>query len=261
MAKRFVDTEIWQKDWFLNLTDTQKLLTKFIFDNCDCAGIYEISWKMLRVFFNSEITKKDFEAIKQVKFIDDNTVFIEDFILFQCGISSLKDLNPNNNAHKGIIKRLEKLGANKGLVRGSSTPQEKEKEKEEDNNNLSFLASSFLSENLEPVKKKIDPFTNPLIDKCFEIYKKECPNLLKLEFEPRNAKTREELQQFLIEIDNDIGKFTELCKKANSLKQIVDKTIDFKMLINNYIGIWNGKYKDNNTFDYNEWLRGQNESG
>ena len=37
MAKRFTDTEIWQKDWFLDLPIKQKLLVKFIFDNCDCA--------------------------------------------------------------------------------------------------------------------------------------------------------------------------------------------------------------------------------
>ena len=118
-----------------------------------------------------------------------------------------------------------------------------------------------IPENLEPIKKKFNPFTNPLIDKCFEVYKKECPNLLKLGFEPRNSKIREEVSLFLGEIDSDIGYFTEVCKKANTLKQIVNKTIDFKMLIKNHIGIYNGKYKDNGTFDYNEWLREQgNES-
>lgn len=113
-----------------------------------------------------------------------------------------------------------------------------------------------IPENLEPLKKKIDPFTNPLIDKCFEVYKKECPDLLKLGFEPRNAKIREEVSTFLTEIDADIGYFTELCRKANSLKHIVNKTIDFKMLINNHIGIFNGKYKDNDTFDITEFLKG-----
>ena len=119
-----------------------------------------------------------------------------------------------------------------------------------------------ISENREPIKK-VDPFTNPLIDKCFEVYKTKCPNLLKLGFEPRNAKIREQLNDFLIEIDSDIGYFTELCEKANKLKEIVHKTIDFKSLITNHIGIMNGKYKDNDTFDYNEWLKEQqiNESG
>ncbi len=49
MAKRFTDTEIWQKDWFLDLPIKQKLLVKFIFDNCDCAGIYEISYRVLKI--------------------------------------------------------------------------------------------------------------------------------------------------------------------------------------------------------------------
>ena len=117
-----------------------------------------------------------------------------------------------------------------------------------------------IPENQEPIKKKTDPFTNPLIDKCFEIYKKECPDLLKLGFEPRNREIREDVATFLGEIDADIGYFTQLCQKANSLKQIVNKTIDFKMLIKNHIGIYNGKYKDNSTFDYNEWLKEQKQN-
>ena len=37
MTKRFCDTEIWNKSWFQDLSIKQKLLTKFMFDNCDCA--------------------------------------------------------------------------------------------------------------------------------------------------------------------------------------------------------------------------------
>ena len=59
MAKRFTDTEIWQKDWFLDLPIKQKLLVKFIFDNCDCAGIYEISYRVLKNCFGEEIKKED----------------------------------------------------------------------------------------------------------------------------------------------------------------------------------------------------------
>lgn len=151
MVKRFCDTEIWNKEWFLNLPIKQKLLTKFLFDNCDCAGIYEISWKLLNFHFNEEITKDDFLKIKQVKFINDNTIFIEDFILFQCSVKSLKDLNPNNNAHKGIIKKLGKynllpapdephlspsLGAHSGA-------QEKEKEKEKEKEELQKLYGEY----------------------------------------------------------------------------------------------------------------------
>lgn len=147
MVKRFCDTEIWNKDWFLNLDDKQKLLTKFIYDNCDCAGIYEISWRMLKVFFTNEITKDDFLKIKQIKFLDENTIFVEDFVNFQCSVASINDLNANNNAHKGVIKRLKKynlilapevpltspsLGAHSGA-------QEKEEEEEKEKEDLKIL--------------------------------------------------------------------------------------------------------------------------
>ena len=107
MVKRLSDSEIWNKDWFLDLTDKQKLLVKFLFDNCDCAGVYEISKRVLRNSFEQEITKEDFEAIKQVKFISDDKIFIEDFIKFQYK-TSIHLLNPLNRVHKGILKSLEK---------------------------------------------------------------------------------------------------------------------------------------------------------
>ena len=107
MVKRLSDSEIWNKDWFLDLTDKQKLLVKFLFDNFDCAGVYEISKRVLRNSFEQEITKQDFEAIKQVKFISDDKIFIEDFIKFQYN-TSIPLLNPLNRVHKGILKSLEK---------------------------------------------------------------------------------------------------------------------------------------------------------
>ena len=75
MAKRMADTDIWTKDWYLDLPIKKKLLLKFIFDNCDCAGVYEISYRTLRNCFNEEVTKEDFEGLKQIRFIDENKVF------------------------------------------------------------------------------------------------------------------------------------------------------------------------------------------
>ena len=239
MTKRFCDTEIWNKAWFQDLPIKQKLLTKFIFDNCDCAGILEISWRLLKFYFDEEITKEDFEKIKQVKFINENTIFVEDFILFQCSIKSLTELNANNNAHKGILKRLEKynllqapnvpltspsLGAHSG-----AQEKEKEEEKEKDISSSLVLSSSFdcVDQNFE---------------KCFKIYRENCPNLLPLNFERRSKVILEELNQFLIEIDYDFEYFLGLCRRANDLKKIVDTRIDFRSMIRNHIGIMNGKY-------------------
>ena len=246
MTKRFCDTEIWNKAWFQDLPIKQKLLTKFIFDNCDCAGILEISWRLLKFYFDEEITKEDFQKIKQVKFLNENTIFVEDFILFQCSINSLTDLNANNNAHKGIIKRLEKynllqapnvpltspsLGAHSGA-------QEKEKEKEKDKEK-----EKEKEKDKEEEKEKKDLFVSTEIEKTFALYQKNCPNLCKLSFERRNMDLRRKIEDFLFEIRGDMTYFEELCKKANEIKYIANSRIDFKSLINNHIGIMNGKYE------------------
>ena len=250
MTKRFCDTEIWNKSWFLDLPIKQKLLTKFIFDNCDCAGIYEISWRLLKFYFDEEITKEDFQKIKQVKFLNENTIFVEDFILFQCSIKSLTDLNANNNAHKGIIKRLEKynllqapnvpltspsLGAHSG-----AQEKEKEKEKEKEEEKEKDISSSLvLSSSFEPV--------NENFEKSFELYRKNCPDLLPLNFERRSRAVLEELNSFLTEIDYDFEYFLGLCRRANDLKKIVDTRIDFRSMIRNQIGMMNGKYTKTNS--------------
>ncbi|MBR5012308.1 MAG: hypothetical protein IKY15_00040 [Clostridia bacterium] len=110
MAKRFTDSELWNKDWFLELPIKQKLLVKYIFDNCDIAGFLEISFRTLSFVFGEKITKEDFEGLKQIRFINENTVFVEDFIKFQNGIE-INELNPNYSVHKGIIKKLNKYNA------------------------------------------------------------------------------------------------------------------------------------------------------
>lgn len=229
MTKRLADTEIWEKNWFLDLNDKQKLLIKFLFDKCDCAGFYPICWRILKMSFSSEITKADFEGLKQVRFVDEDTVFIEDFIDFQYGIKKHKDLNPNNNVHKGIINRLKKYNCY-----------------QEDNKPV-YVIKADDPINQEDLPKRVDPFADPLIDEAFKTYEDHCPNLPKLRFERRNRDIRELTAKVLTEIDRDMETFKEICQKANELKKIAEKTIDFKSMCNNYIGILNGKYKDQAT--------------
>ena len=136
MPNRLCDTEIWTKDWFLELSTKQKLLVKFLFDNCDCAGFYKISWHLLGLYFKDEpITIDDFKKIKQVKFIQDDFIFIEDFALYQCKVKSFNDLNPKNKAHLGVIRLIEKYrpfeAPLKPLDRPYAGAQEKEQEQEQ----------------------------------------------------------------------------------------------------------------------------------
>lgn len=159
MVKRLSDSDIWRKDWYLDLTDTQKLLVKFLYDNCDCAGVYEISKRELRNCFTTEISKEDFEAIKQVRFISDNKIFIEDFIKFQYNID-IPLLNPLNHVHKGILSRLEKhnlLTVSKPLTKGYITVQDKDKDKD------------IYKNNYIPTKKEILNYVHQQLGKNIEV--------------------------------------------------------------------------------------------
>jgi hypothetical protein len=97
-------------------------------------------------------------------------------------------------------------------------------------------------EEVEVIKN--DPYIDPLIDECLKVYSENCPDLCKLRFERRNRVIRELTAQVLTEIDRDIGTFKELCLKANELKTIVDKPIDYKKMLNCYQGILNGAYQE-----------------
>ena len=102
-------------------------------------------------------------------------------------------------------------------------------------------------------KKNIDFCCNENFEKSFELYRKNCPDLLPLNFERRSRAILEELNRFLTEIDYDFEYFLGLCRRANDLKKIVDTRIDFRSMIRNHIGIMNGKYepenKDSDDFD------------
>ena len=130
MVKRLTDTEIWNKDWYLDLSIKKKLLLKYIFDNCDCAGVYEISYRNLRNCFNEEVTKKDFENIKMIKFFDENKIIIDDFIKLQYGVD-INGLKPRNSVHKGVLRCLEK---HKLLLNPFETVKNKDKNKNKNKN-------------------------------------------------------------------------------------------------------------------------------
>ena len=251
MSKRFCDTEIWNKEWFLKLPLLQRSLFLYIKDNCDCAGIYEPNYMMLSFIMGQTVTADDIlkinETKKQIELIN-GKFFITDFCKFQYG-----ELKPSCKPHIKVIETLKKHGlferVSKGYLKGIDTltegyakgmdtleekeeDKEKEKEKEEDK-----------EKDKEEEKEKKDLFVSTEIEKTFALYQKKCPNLCKLSFERRNMDLRRKIEDFLFEIRGDMTYFEELCKKANNVKYIANSRIDFKSLINNHIGIMNGKYE------------------
>ena len=109
MTKRFVDTELWQKEWFQDLSLKEKILVKYIFENCDCAGVWEFNFRMASFIIGEPVSIDDLKKInlkkEQFEFFKENKLFVKDFIKFQYG-----KLSYNCKPHLPIIKLLQKNG-------------------------------------------------------------------------------------------------------------------------------------------------------
>ncbi len=148
MAKRFCDTELWQKEWFQELSLKHKVLLKYIFENCDCAGVWNINFKLASFVIGETVSLEDIEYINSVKeqfeILDNKNIFVIDFINFQYGT-----LSENCKPHKSIIEKLKKYNliqrVFKGYPKGMDTLEEKVqyKEKEEDISSSLLLSSSL----------------------------------------------------------------------------------------------------------------------
>lgn len=135
MSKRFVDTELWQKEWFQDLNMEDKLLLKFIFENCDCAGVWNTNFKLVSFILGYSYTIDNVNRInkkkKQFEILDTGNIFVIDFIKFQYG-----KLSEKCKPHKPVIEKLKKYNlferVLKGYPKGIDTLEEKEQEKEQE---------------------------------------------------------------------------------------------------------------------------------
>jgi hypothetical protein len=108
MAKRFVDTELWDKKWFMNLPPKLKCLAKYVRDKCDLAGIWCPNYVLASVYIGQDVTEEELLGIdegRQFEKVQDK-IFCTGFIEFQYGSS----LNIHSPVHKKIIDILDKYG-------------------------------------------------------------------------------------------------------------------------------------------------------
>ena len=155
MAKRFIDTEIWEQEWLMELDPHEKLAIMYIFSRCDNIGLWKPNKTLARMFLGVDV---DFEALLEkcdgsIEVLGTGHWWLVDFCEFQYG-----QLNENCRPHQCYIKKLQKYGllervcegyakgieghynSIKGYAKGIDTLKEKEKEKEtykeeeEDNN-------------------------------------------------------------------------------------------------------------------------------
>ena len=138
MAKRFIDTNIWNKQWFRQLELKRKLLWLYITTKCDHAGIWDADFEAASFFIGENVTDSDLSWLKSklVPVKSNNgqkQYFFPSFVDYQYGY--LKD---TSKPHLSVRKRLVEKGLesyiNKGLekkTKGLLTLKEQEKDKEQ----------------------------------------------------------------------------------------------------------------------------------
>ena len=106
MAKRFTDTEMWDKEWYMNLSLTEKLLTRLVRDKCDVAGIYTPNMALLSTYLGVKVTIDDILNIdggNQFIKLQNGKIYCAGFIEFQYG----NNLNPKSKIHAKVLTILE----------------------------------------------------------------------------------------------------------------------------------------------------------
>ena len=129
MAKRFIDTNLFRKRWIRELDIDMKLFWIYLLTDCDHAGIWDVDIERASFQLNLKLNEKKILKTfsKRINQFKVDKWFIPKFIEYQYG-----DLNPSVNAHKSVIKILEKYGLsmkNQQLINSSSTVKDRDKNK------------------------------------------------------------------------------------------------------------------------------------
>lgn len=106
MSKRFTITEKWEDSWFWQLKPYEKLLWNYLCDKCDLAGFWEINLELATV--QTKIPKSAIsgavQGLNRGYITNGKYIWLRNFIHHQGNYP----LNPNNNAHRHIIKIIER---------------------------------------------------------------------------------------------------------------------------------------------------------
>jgi len=244
MSKRFLDTDLWNKQWFQELSLKEKIFLKYIYENCDCAGVWETNYRLASFIIGEEVNKQTIDSINNKKeqfiFISDNKLFIKNFIQFQYGTLS-EDCKP----HKPVIEKLKKYNLYekvlKGFSKGIYTLKEKEKEQ-------------YKEKDKEKDKEKENTCND-----FFNLYNSTVKNLPKIKTigESRKKKIKTRLKELPFD---DWKAVFEKCDNSSFCCGNNNRNwqASFDWLIendNNYIKVLEGKYDNKEEFtDKNKLL-------
>jgi len=130
LAKRFIDTSLFSKKWIRELDVNMKLFWVYLLTKCDHAGIWDVDIELAAFQIGVDLDESKILETFNRKIVPfkSGKWFIPKFIDYQYG-----ELNENVNAHKSVIKILNKYGLNvknQLLPNSSATDQDKDKDKD-----------------------------------------------------------------------------------------------------------------------------------
>lgn len=152
MAKRFIDTDLFNDSWFMDLSQQAKLLWIYLITQCDHAGIIELNKKLLNV----QTGIKDFDTVKEelgnrLVRVKEQYYFIPKFIKYQypdfpkstvktqaSAIKILKEFNLLDNSSLTVREELDNsYGNGYGNGNGNGNGNAHLSEKHSDDSTLS----------------------------------------------------------------------------------------------------------------------------
>lgn len=119
MPKRFTDTDIWEKEWYMSLNPKLKCLVSYVRDKCDIAGIWKPNFMLASYVIGEKVTEEELLLIdegRQFEKLDSYKIICVDFVKFQYG----SELNPSSPIHRKVIDILEKNAVDFNIKEGTS---------------------------------------------------------------------------------------------------------------------------------------------
>ena len=102
MAKRLTDTEKWKDDWYIQLSNDDKIVWQWLLDNCSHAGICKKSIGLLNLMCKVKYSENQMVEKMENRIVPfDNSWFIPKFIKFQ-----YTTLNSSKPVILSVVKEL-----------------------------------------------------------------------------------------------------------------------------------------------------------
>ena len=162
MAKRFHDSELWNEDWFIDLTSNHKLFYHYIIDMCNHAGIWKPNIKHFEFILGSTCPLNGFlnnvnSDKERIIKLANGRYFIRGFIPFQYGST----LNLNNRVHLSICNALilNKIPLN--IIRPQIEVKEGVKDKDKDKDYLRGGTGGRKRNSVDVARILAEDYSNP----------------------------------------------------------------------------------------------------